>query len=121
MLPCQLLIPLANKSVPIWNASGDWFDVCKCNIPCPCIFAQTPTYGDCDGVLAYHIKKGQYGEVSLDGLNVLGLNYFKGNVWAGETKITLAFFFDEPAESPTERGSRDDFQWESWWIHGSTC
>jgi hypothetical protein len=92
----------ANKSVPNWNASGDWFDVCKCNIPCPCIFAQTPTYGDCDGVLAYHIKKGQYGEVSLDGLNVLGLNYFKGNVWAGETKITLAFFFDEQA-NPQQR------------------
>jgi hypothetical protein len=92
----------ANKSVPNWNASGDWFDVCKCNIPCPCIFAQTPTYGDCDGVLAYHIKKGQYGEVSLDGLNVLGLNYFKGNVWAGETKITLAFFFDERA-NPQQR------------------
>jgi hypothetical protein len=92
----------ANKSVPNWNASGDWFDVCKCNIPCPCIFAQTPTYGDCDGVLAYHIKKGQYGEVSLDGLNVLGLDYFKGNVWAGETKITLAFFFDERA-NPQQR------------------
>jgi hypothetical protein len=54
------------------------------------------------GVLAYHIKKGQYGEVSLDGLNVLGLNYFKGNVWAGETKITLAFFFDERA-NPQQR------------------
>jgi hypothetical protein len=91
-----------NKSVPNWNASGDWFDVCKCNIPCHCIFAQTPTYGDCDGVLAYHIKKGQYGEVSLDGLNVLALDYFKGNVWAGETKITLAFFFDEQA-NPQQR------------------
>ena len=91
-----------NKSIPNWSASGDWFDVCKCNIPCPCIFAQTPTYGDCDGVLAYHIKKGQYGEVSLDGLNVLALDYFKGNVWAGQTKITFAFFFDEQA-NPQQR------------------
>ena len=82
-------------NVPKWTASGDWFDVCKCNIPCPCVFAQTPSYGDCDGVMAYHIKKGQYGKVSLDGLNVLALDYFKGNVWAGETKITLAFFFVE--------------------------
>jgi hypothetical protein len=47
--------------------------------------------------LAYHIKKGQYGKVSLDELNVLALDYFKGNVWAGETKITFAFFFDERA------------------------
>ena len=34
-------------NIPKWKISGDWFDVCKCNIPCPCIFAQTPSYGDC--------------------------------------------------------------------------
>ena len=83
--------------VPKWNVSGDWFDVCKCNIPCPCLFAQTPSYGDCEGVMAYHIKHGQYGEISLDGLNVLILDYFKGNVWAGETKVDIALFFDESA------------------------
>jgi len=74
-------------NVPKWTASGDWFDVCKCNIPCPCIFAQTPSYGDCDGVLAYHIKKGQYGKVSLDGLNVLALDYFKGP--DGVTRLSI--------------------------------
>jgi hypothetical protein len=87
----------ANNNLPKWKVSGDWFDVCKCSIPCPCIFAQTPTYGDCDGVLAYHIRNGHYGEISLDGLNVLGLGYFKGNIWAGNTKATLGFFLDEHA------------------------
>jgi hypothetical protein len=43
--------------------------------------------------MAYHIKKGQYGETSLDGLNVLMLDYLKGNIWAGETKLDLALFF----------------------------
>ena len=89
-------------NVPKWTASGDWFDVCKCNIPCPCVFAQRPSYGDCDGVMAYHIKKGEYGKVSLEGLNVIALDYFKGNVWSGETKITIAFFFDERA-NPQQR------------------
>lgn len=83
--------------IPSWNLTGDWFDVCKCNIPCPCLFAQTPSYGDCEGVMAYHIKHGQYGEISLDGLNVLILDYFKGNVWAGKTKVDIALFFDESA------------------------
>jgi hypothetical protein len=87
------------SSIPNWKASGDFFDVCKCNIPCPCSFAQSPTYGDCDGVLAYNIKNGNYGETTLDGLNVLGLGSFKGNIWAGDgtTKINLGFFFDEKA------------------------
>jgi hypothetical protein len=85
-------------NIPQWKASGDWFDVCKCSIPCPCTFAQAPTYGDCDGVIAYHIKNGYYGNTSLDGLNVLGMGHFKGNVWAGETKVTLGLFFDERAD-----------------------
>lgn len=84
--------------IPQWKASGDWFDVCKCSVPCPCIFAQAPTYGDCEGVLAYHIKNGHYGETPLDGLNVLMVGGFKGNIWAGEAKeAKMAFFFDERA------------------------
>jgi hypothetical protein len=87
-----------SNTIPDWRVSGDWFDVCKCNIPCPCEFAQTPTYGDCDAVLAYHIKDGIYGQTILDGLNILALGYFKGNIWAGETKFDCAFFFDERAD-----------------------
>ena len=74
------------KSVPNWKVSGDWFDVCKCNMPCPCEFAQTPTFGDCAGVLAWHIREGQYSDTVLDGLNVLGLGSFTGNIWAGQAK-----------------------------------
>lgn len=88
---------MMSSNIPRWNLSGDWFDVCKCKIPCPCAFAQTPTYGDCDGVLAYHIKSGQYGNISLDGLNVVALADFQGNIWAGNTKANIAVFFDESA------------------------
>lgn len=88
-----------NNNIPNWKISGDWFDVCNCNMPCPCEFAQAPTYGECDGILAYHINKGNYGETTLDGLNILALEGFKGNIWAvdGTTKIDLGFFFDEKA------------------------
>jgi hypothetical protein len=88
-----------NNNLPEWKVSGDWFDVCKCNIPCPCEFAQAPTYGDCDGVMAYHIRNGHYGETPLDGLNVLVLDSFKGNIWAGDgkTKLNMAIFFDKKA------------------------
>ena len=92
-----------------WKASGDWFDVCKYNIPCPCTFAQAPSYGDCDGVLAYHIRNGHYGQMPLDGLNVLGMSYFKGNIWAGEAKASIGLFFDEKTD-PTTGSSTDDFQ-----------
>ena len=59
--------------VPQWHLAGDWFDVCNCNIPCPCTFAQPPSSGDCQGVLAWHIREGHYGDVPLDGLNIMAL------------------------------------------------
>ena len=95
-----------NNAIPNWKVSGEWFDVCKCNIPCPCEFAQAPTYGECDGILAYHINKGNYGQTTLDGLNILGLGGFKGNIWAGDgtTKIDLGFFFDEKANEKQREG-----------------
>ena len=84
--------------VPKWHVAGDWFDTCKCNIPCPCSFAQLPTYGDCDGVLAWHIREGGYGDVVLDGLNVLMLGSFTGNVWAEHSDAYGAVFVDERAD-----------------------
>jgi hypothetical protein len=81
-----------------WKLEGDWFDVCKCNIPCPCTFAQMPTTGDCDGVLAWHVRKGNYGKTRLDGLNVLAIGSFKGNLWSGNVKATRGIFIDERGE-----------------------
>jgi hypothetical protein len=85
-------------AVPDWHAEGDWFDVCKCNIPCPCEFAQPPTFGDCEGVLVWHIRSGRYGSVSLDGLNVLAVGSFTGNVWK-DAKVTVGMFLDERADT----------------------
>lgn len=81
--------------IPKWHLAGDWFDVCKCKIACPCEFAQPPTDGTCDGVLAYHIRKGHYGNVKLDGLNLIAIGRFEGNIWDGKTKATMGFFIDE--------------------------
>jgi hypothetical protein len=69
-------------------------------MPCPCEFAQTPTYGDCEGILAYNIKKGNYDENPLDDLNVILVTSFEGNIWAGDgkTKVDLELFFDERAD-----------------------
>jgi hypothetical protein len=84
--------------IPQWHAIGDWFDVCSCNVPCPCVFAQPPTNNACDGILAWHIREGRYGDVTLDDLNVLAVSYFEGNIWDGETKASMGIFFDERAD-----------------------
>jgi len=81
-----------------WHIVGDWFDTCNCSIPCPCTFAQAPTTGDCEGILAWHIRKGNYGEVRLDGLSVMAVGTFKGNIWEGQSKASMAIFLDERAD-----------------------
>src|SRR5262245_21699529 len=35
---------------------------------------------------------------ALDGLNILALGYFKGNIWEGQSKASMALFLDERAD-----------------------
>ncbi|MGW1519748.1 DUF1326 domain-containing protein [Streptomyces sp. NPDC001272] len=88
----------AAQTVPAWRLAGDWFDMCKCDIPCPCSFAQPPTTGDCEGVLVWHIREGTYGDVRLDGLNTVMLGSFVGNIWGEHTDSYAALIFDERAD-----------------------
>jgi hypothetical protein len=90
--------PNAASDVPQWHVVGDWFDVCRCNLPCPCEFAQAPTDNWCEGVIAYHVREGTYGDVRLDDLSVIGLAAFEGNIWAGEAEMSLGLFIDERAD-----------------------
>lgn len=89
--------------IETWYAKGDWFDVCSCNLPCPCEFAQPPTDNHCDGVLAYHINEGSYGQTPLDGLSVVIVSEFDGNLWTTkEPIVSMGIFLDERG-SPEQR------------------
>ena len=45
-------------------------------------------------MLAYHIREGEYGDVRLDGLNVLAVAQFDGNIWTGEAHPSLGLYID---------------------------
>ena len=62
------------------------------------------------------IFREHYGQIPLDGLNVLALSYFKGNIWAGEAKASIGLFFDEKA-NPQQREA-NDFQRKGRWFYG---
>src|SRR5512135_2398875 len=86
------------NSAPAWRLAGDWFDICSCDIPCPCEFAQAPTNNVCEAMLAWHVRQGHFGDVRLDGLNLLALSVFEGNLWTGEAKARMGLFIDERAD-----------------------
>jgi hypothetical protein len=95
--------------IPRWHVKGDWFDVCNCNIPCPCTFAQAPSYETCDGVLAFHIQEGHYGQVRLDGLNLVRISRFQGNIWVGQARGTVGVFIDQRADEQQREAMRTIF------------
>lgn len=84
--------------IPPWRVVGDWFDVCNCKIPCPCTWAEAPTQDQCTGVLAWHVREGHYGDIRLDGLNLIVIGTFEGTLWGGDGHGTAAAFLDERAD-----------------------
>jgi len=63
--------PAAAKADPAWSVEGKWADACNCQAPCPCWKREVPTAGDCGDLFYFHIEKGHYGELKLDGLDVV--------------------------------------------------
>jgi hypothetical protein len=92
-----------------WRIKGDFIDFCKCAVPCPCSWGQAPTEGDCDGVIAYRIREGTYGDVTLDGLNVAALGHFDGNIWDEDTRMRAGFILDERADEAQREGLQTIF------------
>jgi hypothetical protein len=57
--------------IPKWNMKSDYVETCNCDFGCPCNFNGFPTYGFCRSLVLYHIQKGNYTNVKLDGLDVI--------------------------------------------------
>ena len=85
-----------------WQLTGDYFENCNCAVVCPCLASSAapltapPTQGACDVVLAFHIDKGRYGGVSLDGLNVVVAAHAPGPMANGNWAV--AAYIDERAD-----------------------
>src|SRR5262245_555716 len=86
------------KEIPGWRIEGDWFDNCSCAVACPCTFAQPPDDGLCDSVLVWHVRRGHYGDVNLDGLSFVRVGRWEGDLWAGKVKGSAGLFVDERAD-----------------------
>ncbi|MGH2448261.1 MAG: DUF1326 domain-containing protein [Chloroflexota bacterium] len=62
---------------PRWSIDAEYFENCNCDVVCPCeisplgFMAANPDRGNCDVFLVFHVNKGTYGDVSLDGLNAI--------------------------------------------------
>ena len=53
-----------------WKLVGQLEEACRCNAACPCWFDSKPSHMNCGGGEVLFIEKGNYGDVSLDGLAI---------------------------------------------------
>jgi len=83
-----------------WSLEAEFIQACSCDYGCPCEFSAPPTRGFCEGTGGYHIIKGNFGDLSLDGLHLaFAANWPKA---IHEGNGTLVLFIDEKA-SPEQR------------------
>lgn len=87
-------------TAPAWQARGDILEVCSCNVTCPCNFGGDPTKTPCDGIWAWHIQQGNYGNTRLDNVNLV--MYFRIPTKAWEGNLTLGVCLDQGA-SPQQQ------------------
>lgn len=81
-----------------WKLDGTYFEVCDCEAACPCIMLGPPTAGVCTVVVAWHIDHGNFGDTSLDGLNVVLAIHSPGHMQ--QVKWKAALYIDEKAAPP---------------------
>ena len=75
--------------------TGSIFGSCNCDWGCPCNFDVAPSYGHCEGVYVFSVRKGSYGDESLDGLQFAWAAHSPGPLHEGN--VNAALIVDERA------------------------
>lgn len=56
-----------------WHIQGFDVTTCNCAWGCPCQFNSLPTHGKCHACVGFHVERGHFGKIPLDGLSFAGL------------------------------------------------
>ena len=98
---------MAETEVPRWSIEGEYFENCNCAVACPCIFsnqppfASPPTEGACEVAFAFHLDRGMFGGIALDGLNVALIARTPGPMIEGNWAVAL--YLDERAREDQQQ------------------
>lgn len=80
-----------------WKMEGSYFESCNCEAACPCVFLSKPTDAECGVLVAWHIDKGKFDDVPLDGLNVALAVRSPGHM--AQVKWDAALYLDQRASA----------------------
>ena len=80
-----------------WKLEVEHAMGCNCNWGCPCGFESPPTYHTCEAAMAWRVVRGNYGQVTLDGLSWVLAAIWPGPLHEGNGRGVL--FIDESSDS----------------------
>lgn len=73
-----------------WRIAGDEIVSCNCAWGCPCQFNALPTNGRCEGVAAFEIHGGNFGDVRLDGVRFARIYSWPASIPEGNgTRLSI--------------------------------
>ena len=84
-----------------YTLEGRILEVCDCDVLCPCWIGEDPDNGTCDSVIAYHVDKGNIGDVDVSGLTMAMVAHIPGNVLNGNFRTMT--FVDDRASAEQEQ------------------
>jgi hypothetical protein len=96
-VPNQIIVEALEMAYQI---EGALFEVCTCNILCPCWVGEDPDNGTCDGLLGWRVDKGTINGVDVSGITLAMLAHIPGNVLAGNWRAMV--YLDEKATEDQE-------------------
>jgi len=84
-----------------YRIAGDYLEACACRLVCPCDLGEdAAAMKGCQATYAWHIEKGRYGNVSLDGLTMIGMILKpEKNTSAALGKMEWGLYLDENADA----------------------
>ncbi|HEV2239246.1 MAG TPA: DUF1326 domain-containing protein [Ktedonobacterales bacterium] len=94
---------------PQWQLTGDYFENCSCAVVCPCLFSPNAPFtsqpssadGACEVAFGFHVDKGSYGNVTLDGLSVGMIARSPGRMADGNW--SAAVYLDDHADAQQQQ------------------
>jgi hypothetical protein len=114
---------VAENATPSWRFTGEYFENCNCAVVCPCLFSTSapltsePTEGACEVVFAFHLDRGNFGDVSLNGLNAALIARTPGPMIEGDW--TAALYIDQRADTRQQEALQAIFTGQAGGVMGS--
>ncbi len=84
-----------------WEFEAEYIQSCNCDYGCPCNFNGYPTYGNCEALVGYRIRRGHFTGTKLDGVTFVLAAWWPKAIHEGNG--IARFYVDQAASADQVR------------------